>query len=115
MGNPLARLWTDRATIFRNLKTVDGDGITDYVYTPIASNVPCRVSWNVKVPRTDSTILQRTDMEARLFFGLDVDVITGDTVELSRNGYVWVFQELSIPMRHTRHQELNCKAKQKRA
>ena len=115
MGNPLSRLWTDRAVITRNVKIVDAKGITDYQQEDIATNVPCRVSWNVKVPRTDATILQRTNMEARLFFGLDVDILPGDIVTLDRDGYEWVFQEISIPMRHTRHLEVNCKAEQKRA
>lgn len=115
MANPLARLWTDRAEITRNTKFVDTKGITDYRQEVIATDVPCRVSWNVKVPRTDATILQRTAMEARLFFDLSVDILPGDIVTLSRDGYEWVFQEISIPMRHSRHLEVNCKAEQKRA
>lgn len=114
MANPLARLWTDTCTITRNTKFTDANGITDYTQS-VTKDVRCRVSWNVKVPRTDATILQRTDMEARLFFDLSVDILPGDIVELTRDGFTWIFQEISIPMRHTRHQEVNCKAEQKKA
>ena len=117
MGNPLARLWTDRADIHRNTKVVDSHNITDFQLVPIAFDIPCRVSWNVKVPRTDATIVQRTDMEARLFFPLNTDIQTGDIVYLRRGKKKteYIFQEISIPMEHTKHLEVNCKEQQKRA
>lgn len=115
MRNPLARLWTDKATITRPSKVKDDNNISDFIDVVVGSDIPCRVSWNVKVPRTDATLIQTTDMEARLFFGLDTDIKAGDIVTLVRDGYTYVFQEITIPMRHSRHLEVNCKAQQKRA
>lgn len=117
--NPLARFWTDRATIVHNAKFEDEDGISQYDEKSGQTDVPCTVSWNVKVPRTDSTIVQRTDMEARIFFPLGTDVGPGDIVYLTRNrgGVVteYVFQEISIPMYYSKHIEVNCKEQKKRA
>jgi hypothetical protein len=115
MANPLARLWTDVATIKRQVKYRDSNDISEFSLQTVATDVPCRVSWNVKVPRTDATIVQRTDMEARLFFPPGTDIHTGDEVHLDRNGNKYIFQEISISQVYSRHIQVNCKAQQKRA
>ena len=104
------KLYTDTANVYRYSKTTTTAGATrtGIGSTPTISNMKCRISQkDLNSPIQSQTQTENNiSYEIKLFCSPDIEIKTGDRIEVTRNGKVIKTYESGEPFPYLTHQEL---------
>ena len=114
VGNMLATMYTDLATIYRHTTTLNADGTTSITLTETAveSDIPCRISFTrADSPETSENDSNPIYLETKIFCGAGVDIRKGDKVVAQRidengNAVATYTGIANLPFTYITHQEV---------
>lgn len=105
--NPLALLWTGRATIYEYQDVTDPETFqTKKELVPVLVDEPCRLSYN----REQATDIQKgaavISQGITLFFQPDLKIKTGSVIDVTQNNVTERYKGSGQPAVYSNHQEI---------
>lgn len=86
-GNPLARLWVDKCTIYEYKNVTDPFTYQTYQKeVPVLENEPCRLSYNREQATDISNGAAVVSQSITLFIRPDLEIKSGSVIEITRHG-----------------------------
>lgn len=103
----LARLWTDRCTIYgQNAVTVPGSHLTDFQPVILAENVPCKLSFE-SLTVTAGDGVATVGQSVKLFLDPEIAVPAGCKIVVTRpDGTEFTYGQSGLPGVFHNHQEI---------
>ena len=106
-SNPLAILWTGRATIYEYQDITDPETFqTKQELVPVLEDEPCRLSYN----REQSTDIQNgaavISQGITIFVRPDLKIKTGSVIDITQNGVTERYKGSGQPAVYSQHQEI---------
>lgn len=100
------RLYDGRATVEEARKEKNPKNITALVWSAVARDVPCRVSYKTLAPAGQSDTADSIAQAITLFTAPDIDIKPGSRVIVVQRGYTMRFSCAGIPAVYESHQEV---------
>lgn len=100
------RLYDGRATVEEARKEKNAKNITALVWSAVARNVPCRVSYKTLAPAGRSDTVDSIAQVITLFTAPDIDIKPGSRVTVTQRGRTMRFACSGIPAVYDSHQEI---------
>ena len=100
------RLYDGRATVEEARKEKNAKNITALVWSAVARNVPCRVSYKTLAPAGRSDTVDSIAQAITLFTAPDIDIKPGSRVTVTQRGRTMRFSCSGIPAVYDSHQEI---------
>lgn len=105
--NPLARLWTGRATIYEYKDDVDPiTHQTTQKETVVLSDEPCRMSYNYEQSTNMQSGAAVVSQSIRLFIRPDLKINPGSVIEITQHGVTQKYKGSGSPAVYCNHQEI---------
>ena len=106
-ANPLARLWTGRATIYEYKDTVDPiTHQTTQDEVVVLSDEPCRMSYNYEQSTNMQSGAAVVSQSIRLFIRPDLVINPGSVIEITQHGVTQKYKGSGSPAVYCNHQEI---------
>lgn len=99
-------LYDGRATVEEARKEKNAKNITALVWSAVARNVPCRVSYKNLAPAGRSDTVDSIAQAITLFTAPDIDIKPGSRVTVTQRGRTMRFSCSGIPAVYDSHQEI---------
>ena len=100
------RLYDGRATVEEASKEKNAKNITALVWSAVAQDVPCRVSYKTLAPAGRSDTVDSIAQAITLFTAPDIDIKPGSHVTVTQRGRTMHFSCSGIPAVYDSHQEI---------
>ena len=100
------RLYDGRATVEEARKEKNPKNITALVWSAVARDVPCRVSYKTVAPAGHSDTVDSIAQAITLFTAPDIDIKPGSRVTVTQRGRTMRFSCSGIPAVYDSHQEI---------
>ena len=100
------RLYDGRATVEEARKEKNAKNITALVWSAVARNVPCRVSYKTLAPAGRSDTVDSIAQAITLFTAPNVDIKPGSRVTVTQRGRTMHFSCSGISAVYDSHQEI---------
>lgn len=100
------RLYDGRATVEEARKEKNAKNITALVWSAVARDVPCRVSYKTLAPAGRSDTADSIAQAITLFTAPHVDIKPGSRVTVTQRGRTMHFSCSGIPAVYDSHQEI---------
>lgn len=105
--NPLARLWTGRATIYEYQDTIDPvTHQTTQAEVVVLQDEPCRMSYNYEQSTNMSNGAAVVSQSIRLFIRPDLVINPGSVIEITQHGVTQKYKGSGSPAVYCNHQEI---------
>ena len=105
--NPLARLWTGRATIYEYQDSVDPyTHQTTQKEIVVLSDEPCRMSYNYEQSTNMQSGAAVVSQSIRLFIRPDLKINPGSVIEITQHGVTQKYKGSGSPAVYCNHQEI---------
>lgn len=106
-ANPLARLWTGRATIYEYQDAVDPiTHQTTQEEVVVLSDEPCRMSYNYEQSTNMQSGAAVVSQSIRLFIRPDLVINPGSVIEITQHGVTQKYKGSGSPAVYCNHQEI---------
>ena len=102
----IERLYDGRATVEEARKEKNAKNITALVWSAVARDVPCRVSYKTLAPAGRSDTVDSIAQAITLFTAPDIDIKPGSRVTVTQRGRTMRFSCSGIPSVYDSHQEI---------
>lgn len=100
------RLYDGRATVEEARKEKNAKNITALVWSAVAQDVPCRVSYKTLAPAGRSDTVDSIAQAITLFTAPDIDIKPGSRVTVTQRGRAMRFSCSGVPAVYDSHQEI---------
>ena len=100
------RLYDGRATVEEARKEKNAKNITALVWSAVAQDVPCRVSYKTLAPVGRSDTVDSIAQAITLSTAPDIDIKPGSRVTVTQRGRTMHFSCSGIPAVYDSHQEI---------
>lgn len=100
------RLYDGRATVEEARKEKNAKNITALIWSAVAQDVPCRVSYKTVAPAGRSDTVDSIAQVITLFTAPDIDIKPGSRVTVTQRGRTMRFSCSGIPAVYDSHQEI---------
>ena len=100
------RLYDGRATVEEARKEKNAKNITALVWSVVARDVPCRVSYKTVAPAGRSDTVDSIAQAITLFTAPEIDIKPGSRVMVTQRGRTMRFACSGIPAVYDSHQEI---------
>jgi hypothetical protein len=106
-NNPLAILWTGRATIYEYQPITDPNTYqTTYREVVVVEDEPCRLSYNHEQATNIQSGAAVVSQSITLFIRNDLRIKPGSVIEITQNGVTEKYKGSGQPAVYSRHQEI---------
>lgn len=102
----IERLYDGRATVEEARKEKNSKNITALIWSAVAQDVPCRVSYKTVAPAGPSDTVDSIAQAITLFTAPDIDIKPGSHVTVTQRGRTMHFFCSGIPAVYDSHQEI---------
>ena len=107
VNNPLATLWTGKATIYEYQHTTDPDTFqTTAGLVPVLVDEPCRLSYNHEQSTNIQSGAAVVSQSITLFIRPDLTIKPGSVIEITQNGITERYKGSGQPAVYTKHQQI---------
>jgi hypothetical protein len=107
VDNPLARLWTGRATIYEYQHVTDPETYqTTMQLTPVLVDEPCRISYNQEHATDIQSGAAVVSQSIVLFIRPDLVIKPGSVIDITQNGVTERYKGSGQPAVYTKHQQI---------
>ena len=100
------RLYDGRATVEEARKEKNAKNITALVWSAVAQDLPCRVSYKTLAPAGRSDTVDSIAQAITLFTAPEIDIKPGSRVTVTQRGRTMRFACSGIPAVYDSHQEI---------
>lgn len=105
--NPLARLWTGRATIYEYQDYIDPfTKQTTQKEVAVVTDEPCRMSYNYEQSTNMSNGAAVVSQSIRLFIRPNLVIKPGSVIEITQHGVTQKYKGSGSPAVYCNHQEI---------
>lgn len=105
--NPLARLWTGRATIYEYQDVTDPNTKqTTQGEVAVVVDEPCRMSYNYEQSTNMQSGVAIVSQSIRLFVRPDLVIKPGSVIEITQHGVTQKYKGSGSPAVYCNHQEI---------
>lgn len=105
--NPLAILWTGKATIYEYQHITDKDTYqTTLKLTPVLMDEPCRLSYNHEQATNIQNGAAVVSQSITLFIRNDLVIKPGSVIEVTQNGVTERYKGSGQPAIYSNHQQI---------
>lgn len=103
----LERLWKGRCDVVVRENRKDPDTRRmESTETALASELPCRLSFETLAPAGDNANAVQLAQEVKLFLGREVRVPEGSKLVVTQNGVTTAYRQSGPPAVYAHHQEI---------
>jgi hypothetical protein len=107
VNNPLAILWTGKATIYEYQDVTDPETYqTTQREVPVLVDEPCRLSYNHEQATNISSGAAVVSQSITLFIRPDLVIKAGSVIEITQNGVTERYKGSGKPAVYTNHQQI---------
>lgn len=105
--NPLATLWTGRATVYEYQDKVNPNTHqTTQEEVPVLVDEPCRMSYNYEQSTNIQSGAAVVSQSIRLFIRPDIVIKPGSVIEITQHGVTQKYKGSGSPAVYCNHQEI---------
>lgn len=106
-ANPLARLWTGRATVYEYQDIVDPKTHqTTQQEVAVLQDEPCRMSYNYEQSTNMANGAAVVSQSIKLFIRPDLTINPGSVIEITQHGVTCKYKGSGQPAVYCNHQEI---------
>lgn len=106
-NNPLATLWTGRATIYEYQNVIDPETHqTTQEEVAVLSDEPCRMSYKYEQSTNMQSGAAVVSQSIRLFIRPDLVIKPGSVIEITQHGVTQKYKGSGSPAVYCNHQEI---------
>ena len=107
VNNPLAVLWTGRATIYEYQHITDSESYqTSLELVPVFLDEPCRLSYNHEQSTNIQSGAAVVSQGITLFVRKDLVIKPGSVIEVTQNGVTEKYKGSGQPAVYSNHQQI---------